>query len=220
MAVHQLWRFPRGADDLESMLRESVEQAVTPGLDQLNRDELAHLQDLIFRYHSHIVALGQSCSMVAQRIKAPVEVVWSVVRRFDNPQAYKHFISSCFMQGDGQVGSTREVRVVSGLPAATSTERLEVLDEERHVLSFKVVGGQHRLRNYISTTTLHRYVIDGCPSTIVIESYVVDVPEGNTREETRVFADTIVKSNLHSLARTSELLVREAQSVAFLEEQA
>ncbi|KAI5056574.1 hypothetical protein GOP47_0028392 [Adiantum capillus-veneris] len=83
--------------------------------------------------------------------------------------------------------------------------------------SFKVVGGQHRLRNYFSTTTLHRTMIDGCPSTIVIESYVVDVPEGNTREETRVFADTIVRSNLQSLARTSELLVRNARNLVFLE---
>ncbi|MCO5567113.1 hypothetical protein L7F22_020798 [Adiantum nelumboides] len=217
MAVHQLWRFPRGASDLQSMLRESTEKAEIPGLDQLSSEELTHLQDLIFMYHTHIVAPDQSCSMVVQRIKAPAEVVWSVVRRFDNPQAYKHFISSCFMQGDGQVGSTREVRVVSGLPAASSTERLEVLDDERHVLSFKVVGGQHRLRNYFATTTLHRSVIDGCPSTIVIESYVVDVPEGNTREETRVFADTIVRSNLQSLARTSELLVRNARNLVFLQ---
>ncbi|KAH7290935.1 hypothetical protein KP509_30G069900 [Ceratopteris richardii] len=154
--------------------------------------------------------------MVVQRIKAPVEVVWSVVRQFDKPQAYKHFISSCCMQGDGQVGSTREVRVVSGLPAAYSTERLEVLDEEKHVFSFKVVGGQHRLRNYMSTTTLHRYDIEEHSYTIVIESYSVDVPEGNSREETKIFADTIVRSNLQSLARTSEILCQNAGNVVFV----
>lgn len=44
------------------------------------------------------------------------------------------------MRGDGRVGSIREVVVISGLPASTSTERLEVLDDEKHVLSFSVVG--------------------------------------------------------------------------------
>lgn len=110
------------------------------------------------------------------------------------------------------MGSTREVSVVSGLPAASSTERLEILDDERHILSFKIVGGQHRLRNYHSVTTLHDFELDGKPATIVVESYVVDVPEGNTREETRHFADGIVKYNLQSLARMSEHLARSQQS--------
>ncbi|KAI5077838.1 hypothetical protein GOP47_0007662 [Adiantum capillus-veneris] len=54
----------------------------------------------------------------------------------------------CSMRGDGRVGSIREVEVVSGFPAASSTERLEILDEEQHILSFKIVGGQHRLHSY------------------------------------------------------------------------
>ncbi|KAH7387435.1 hypothetical protein KP509_16G023000 [Ceratopteris richardii] len=147
--------------------------------------------------------------MIMQRIKAACPVVWSVVRQFDKPQAYKHFIRSCFMDGDGQVGSTREVRVVSGLPAASSTERLETLDDERHVLSFKVVGGQHRLQNYRSITTLHHAHDAGEDFTVVIESYVVDIPDGNTRDETKVFVDTIVRFNLQSLAKISEHLMAQ-----------
>lgn len=50
------------------------------------------------------------------------------------------------MQGDLEVGSVREVNVKSGLPATTSTERLELLDDNEHVLSVKIVGGDHRLR--------------------------------------------------------------------------
>nr|CAD1833055.1 unnamed protein product [Ananas comosus var. bracteatus] len=106
--------------------------------------------------------------------------------------------------GGVHVGALREVRVVSGLPAATSRERLEILDEERHVLSFRVVGGDHRLANYRSVTTLHA-APDG-EGTVVVESYVVDVPPGNTRDDTRLFVDTIVRCNLHSLARTAEKL--------------
>jgi abscisic acid receptor PYR/PYL family len=131
-----------------------------------------------------------------------------VVRRFDRPQAYKHFIRSCrLVDGDGgAVGSVREVRVVSGLPATSSRERLEILDDERRVLSFRVVGGEHRLANYRSVTTVHEAGPGRGGGTVVVESYVVDVPPGNTAEETRVFVDTIVRCNLQSLARTADKL--------------
>ena len=73
--------------------------------------------------------------------------VWSIVRRFDEPQKYKPFVQRCVMHGDGDVrpGNVREVYVISGLPASTSTEILEILDDEQHILSYKVLGGDHRL---------------------------------------------------------------------------
>ncbi|KAJ0979290.1 hypothetical protein J5N97_014764 [Dioscorea zingiberensis] len=163
--------------------------------------------EVVARHHEHTAGLGQCCSTVVQTVEAPVSTVWSVVRRFDNPQAYKHFVKSCHViDGNGDVGSLREVRVVSGLPAVTSTERLEILDDEKHVLSFRVVGGEHRLNNYRSVTTVHA-AAEGA-GTVVVESYVVDVPLGNTTEDTRVFVDTIVKCNLQSLARTAERLAK------------
>eukprot|EP00253_Pinus_taeda_P011033 PITA_11033 len=146
-------------------------------------------------------------SVLVHQVEAPVSVVWSLVRRFDQPQIYKHFVSNCFIRGDLKVGCLREVRVVSGLPATSSTERLDILDEERHILSFGIVGGDHRLINYRSITTLHERLINGKPSTLVIESYVVDVPQGNTREETCLFVETIIETNLRSLARISKCLV-------------
>ncbi|KAG0518489.1 hypothetical protein BDA96_09G180200 [Sorghum bicolor] len=167
----------------------------------------------VARHHEHAARAGQCCSAVVQAIAAPVGAVWSVVRRFDRPQAYKHFIRSCRLVDDGgggagstvAVGSVREVRVVSGLPATSSRERLEILDDERRVLSFRVVGGEHRLANYRSVTTVHEAEA-GAGGTVVVESYVVDVPPGNTADETRVFVDTIVRCNLQSLARTAERL--------------
>ncbi|KAK7339956.1 hypothetical protein VNO77_20646 [Canavalia gladiata] len=170
--------------------------------------------DAVARYHTHAVAANQCCSAVVQEIAAPVSTVWSVVRRFDNPQAYKHFVKSCHViLGDGDVGTLREVHVISGLPAAVSTERLEVLDDERHVISFSMVGGDHRLTNYRSVTTLHpRSVPDADGNhrsgTVVVESYVVDVPPGNTTEDTCVFVDTILRCNLQSLAKFAENLAR------------
>lgn len=165
--------------------------------------------DAVARHHEHAVGPNQCCSAVVQPIAAPVQSVWSVVRRFDNPQAYKHFVKSCHVViGNGDVGTLREVRVVSGLPAATSTERLEILDDESHVLSFRVVGGDHRLVNYRSVTTLHAAPDSAGGGTVVVESYVVDVPPGNTREDTRDFVETIVKCNLQSLARTAESLTK------------
>lgn len=161
----------------------------------------------VARYHAQAVGPNQCFSAVTQHIAAPVSTVWSVVRRFDNPQAYKHFVKSCHVVlGNGDVGTLREVRVISGLPAVSSTERLEILDDECHVMSFSVVGGDHRLANYRSVTTLHAAAGGGGGGTVVVESYVVDVPQGNTKEETCVFVDTIVKCNLQSLAQIAENL--------------
>ncbi|XP_050210454.1 abscisic acid receptor PYL4-like [Mercurialis annua] len=167
--------------------------------------------DTVSKHHTHIICPNQCSSAVVQHISAPVSTVWSVVRRFDNPQAYKHFVKSCHViNGDGDVGSLREVHVISGLPAANSTERLEILDEERHVISFSVVGGDHRLSNYKSVTTLHPSAAGN--GTVVVESYVVDVPAGNTKEDTCDFVDTIVRCNLQSLARIAENLARRSKS--------
>ncbi|KAL2479399.1 Abscisic acid receptor PYL4 [Abeliophyllum distichum] len=172
----------------------------------------SQVPDHIARYHTQTVSPNQCCSAVIQEISAPVSTVWSVVRRFDNPQAYKHFVKSCHViVGNGNVGTLREVHVISGLPAVNSTERLEILDDERHVMSFSVVGGDHRLVNYRSVTTLHP-AANGGGGTVVIESYVVDIPQGNTREDTCVFADTIVKCNLQSLAQIAENSARRNNS--------
>ncbi|XP_072976220.1 abscisic acid receptor PYL4-like [Typha angustifolia] len=164
--------------------------------------------EAVARYHAHVVGPNQCCSAAIQHVSAPLAAVWSVLRRFDQPQAYKHFIKSCHViQGDGAVGTLREVRLVSGLPASTSRERLEILDDDRHVFSFRVVGGEHRLKNYTSVTTLHSAsssTAEDGPTTVVVESYVVDIPPGNTREDTKLFVDTIVRCNLQSLAHIAE----------------
>ncbi|WOK91500.1 hypothetical protein Cni_G00191 [Canna indica] len=161
-------------------------------------------QEMVRRHHSRFPGPGQCSSVNVQYVAAPLPVVWSLVRRFDRPQDYKHFLKDCDLSaGDGGVGSVREVTVISGLPAETSTERLEALDDDKHLMSFSVLGGDHRLRNYRSTTTLH--AADGRgEGTVVVESYVVDVPPGNTAEETCIFVDTIVRCNLKTLANISE----------------
>lgn len=69
-----------------------------------------------------------------------------MVKRFDQPQKYKPFVSRCVVKGDLGIGSVREVNVKSGLPATTSTERLELLDDKEHILGIRIVGGDHRLR--------------------------------------------------------------------------
>ncbi|XP_022971609.1 abscisic acid receptor PYL4-like [Cucurbita pepo subsp. pepo] len=165
------------------------------------------VQESVALYHTHAVGPNQTCSAVVREIAAPVSTVWSVVRRFDNPQAYKHFVKSCHVVvGDGNVGTLREIHVISGLPAGCSTERLEILDDEHHILSFSMIGGDHRLANYRSVTTLHPSPADGGNKTIVVESYAVDTPPGNTKEETTVFVDTILRCNLQSLAKLAENL--------------
>ncbi|XP_008793174.1 abscisic acid receptor PYL2 [Phoenix dactylifera] len=168
----------------------------------LTREEFAGLEEVIRAHHSFPRAPGTCTSLITQRIDAPLRAVWPIVRRFDRPQRYKHFIKSCNLtSGDGGVGSVREVTVISGLPASTSTERLEILDDERHILSFSVMGGEHRLKNYRSVTSVTEFIRDdGKPYTIVLESYVVDIPEGNTEEDTKMFVDTVVRLNLQKLS--------------------
>jgi abscisic acid receptor (PYR/PYL family) len=162
-------------------------------------------QDLICRHHTQELEPHQCGSILWQPIKVSVRIVWSIVRCFDKPQVYKRFIQTCnVIEGDGGVGSVREIHLVSSVPATSSVERLEILNEDEHVISFRVIGGGHRLQNYSSVTSLHELEIDGCPGTLVLESYVVDIPDGNTREETHMFVDTVVRCNLKSLAQISE----------------
>ncbi|KAK7292791.1 hypothetical protein RJT34_15645 [Clitoria ternatea] len=166
----------------------------------------------IRRHHRHEPRENQCTSALVKHIKAPVHIVWSLVRRFDQPQKYKPFVSRCIMQGDLGIGSVREVNVKSGLPATTSTERLEQLDDEEHILGIRIVGGDHRLRNYSSIITVHPEVIDGRPGTMVIESFVVDVPDGNTRDETCYFVEALIRCNLSSLADVSERMAVQGRT--------
>nr|KJB74713.1 hypothetical protein B456_012G003800 [Gossypium raimondii] len=102
--------------------------------------------EFVRRHHRHETGENQCSSAVVKRIKAPVPLVWSLVRRFDQPQKYKPFVSRCVAQGNLEIGSLREVDVKSGLPATTSTERLELLDDDEHILSIRIIGGDHRLK--------------------------------------------------------------------------
>ncbi|XVE64346.1 hypothetical protein DITRI_Ditri07aG0094200 [Diplodiscus trichospermus] len=160
--------------------------------------------EYIRRHHRHETGDNQCSSALIKHIRAPVPLVWSLVRRFDQPQKYKPFVSRCVVQGNLEIGSLREVDVKSGLPATTSTERLELLDDDEHILSIRIIGGDHRLKNYSSIISLHPEIIDGRPGTLVIESFVVDVPEGNTKDETCYFVEALIKCNLKSLADVSE----------------
>ncbi|AED95426.1 PYR1-like 1 [Arabidopsis thaliana] len=179
----------------------------------LTQDEFTQLSQSIAEFHTYQLGNGRCSSLLAQRIHAPPETVWSVVRRFDRPQIYKHFIKSCNVSEDFEmrVGCTRDVNVISGLPANTSRERLDLLDDDRRVTGFSITGGEHRLRNYKSVTTVHRFEKEEEEEriwTVVLESYVVDVPEGNSEEDTRLFADTVIRLNLQKLASITEAMNR------------
>ncbi|XP_010434610.1 PREDICTED: abscisic acid receptor PYR1 [Camelina sativa] len=181
---------------------------------ELTPEERSELKQSIAEFHTYKLGPGSCSSLHAQRIHAPPDLVWSIVRRFDKPQTYKHFIKSCSVEPGFQmrVGCTRDVIVISGLPANTSTERLDVLDDERKVTGFSIIGGEHRLTNYRSVTTVHRFEREERIWTVVLESYVVDMPEGNTEDDTRMFADTVVKLNLQKLATVTEAMARSSNN--------
>ncbi|CAH8318124.1 unnamed protein product [Eruca vesicaria subsp. sativa] len=178
----------------------------------MNADEIKNVEsEYIKRHHVHELLENQCSSTLVKHIKAPLHLVWSLVRRFDQPQKYKPFISRCVVKDKKlEIGSVREVDVRSGLPATKSTEILEFLDDHQHVLSIRIVGGDHRLKNYSSVISLHPETIEGREGTLVIESFVVDVPEGNTKEETCFFVEALIQCNLKSLAYVSERLGGES----------
>uniref|UniRef100_A0A804QR42 Abscisic acid receptor PYL9 n=1 Tax=Zea mays TaxID=4577 RepID=A0A804QR42_MAIZE len=104
--------------------------------------------EYVRRMHRHAPTEHQCTSTLVKHIKAPVHLVWELVRRFDQPQRYKPFVRNCVVRGDQlEVGSLRDVNVKTGLPATTSTERLEQLDDDLHILGVKFVGGDHRLQS-------------------------------------------------------------------------
>ena len=71
------------------------------------------------------------------------------------------------------------------------------------------------VQNYSSIITVHPEVIDTRPGTLVIESFVVDVPDGNTKDETCYFVEALIKCNLKSLADVSErLAVQNTQPIS------
>ncbi|KAL4590806.1 hypothetical protein LXL04_003749 [Taraxacum kok-saghyz] len=199
-------------------MKTSHHLTVPPGLTD---EDFLQLKTAITEFHTYDLSSTQCSSLLAQHIHAPVDVVWSLIRRFDKPQIYKHFIKTCTVEEGSRMvaGCTRDVIVISGLPAATSTERLDLLDDERHVMAFTIIGGEHRLRNYRAVTTLHEIKAEGSlpAMTIVLESYVVDVPEGNTEEDTRFFADTVVKLNLQKMASVTEAIARGGGDAAAAE---
>lgn len=67
----------------------------------------------------------------------------------------------------------------------------------------------HLLQNYSSVITVHPETLDGRPGTLVIESFMVDVPEGNTQEETCYFVKALINCNLKSLADVSERMAMQ-----------
>lgn len=147
-------------------------------------------------------------STVVETIEAPLPLVWSILRRFDKPQAYKRFVKSCTIryEGDGEKGegSVRDLTMVSGVPGDFSTERLDELDDESHVMVVSIIGGNHRLVNLRSKTTVVASPEDEAEKTVVVESFVMDVPEGNSEEDAILFVDTIIRFNLVSLAKLTK----------------
>ncbi|XP_051135901.1 abscisic acid receptor PYL11-like [Andrographis paniculata] len=180
---------------------ELCRDTATVGVKMQNRRE-STVEKMKSLYHSHAVCRNQCSSTVVQTIDAPLAVVWSVVRKFEDPQGYKQFVKACEMvSGDGGAGSVRELTVVSGMPAGRSTERLDRLDDEMHVMEYSIIGGDHKLVNYQATTTVHEEDGGGGGGgTVVMESYVVDIPADSCGEDTCLFADTIIRYNLKSLA--------------------
>ncbi|XP_051200460.1 abscisic acid receptor PYL3-like [Lolium perenne] len=194
-----------GSSEAAQLARQLADCRLTERC-ELCPEEMSYVQ----RFHRREPTSNQCTSIVTQHVKAPLQTVWSLVRKFDQPQLFKPFVTECVMHGNMEPGSVRDVQVQTGLPATRSTERLELLDDNEHIISVKFIGGDHLLKNYSSILTVHPEVIDGHPATLVIESFVVDVPVMNTKDDICYFVETLLRCNLKSLADVSEKRVNHA----------
>lgn len=91
-----------------------------------------------------------------------------------------------------------------------------MINGEYHRLALSLIQRPHpvfkNMQNYSSIVTVHPEVIDGRPGTLVIESFVVDIPDGNTKDETCYFVEALIKCNLKSLADVSERLAVQGRT--------
>ena len=125
--------------------------------------------------HLRTVKPNQFTSAYYREIDAPITTMWSILRRFDSPGENKPFIQFCHLaSGNGEVGSIRHLVVHRNLPGKDSIERLDILDDKAYVTGFSIIGGDNNLKNYRSVTTLHTAA--NSEGTVVVESYVIDVP--------------------------------------------
>ncbi|KAH7300145.1 hypothetical protein KP509_24G046400 [Ceratopteris richardii] len=141
---------------------------------------------LIERYHRNNIAPGQTCKVQTKRINAPIETVWSFVRRFDNPREFRSTITRCEIINDivpDTIGCIRRVEIIPGMSVKESVERLHTFDEINYQIGFELIGGDLGLEHFRSLITLHPDIENGQPGTLVIDSYAVDVPEGRSESE-------------------------------------
>lgn len=75
---------------------------------------------------------------------------------------------------------------------------------KHHCILYSQANSLLVLQNYSSVITVHPEVVDGRAGTLVIESFLVDVPEGNTKDETCYFVTALINCNLKSLVEVSE----------------
>ncbi|KAL3522486.1 hypothetical protein ACH5RR_015320 [Cinchona calisaya] len=91
---------------------------------------------------------------------------------------------------------------------------IDRLDDDLHIMVISIIEGDQRLENYQSTTTLHQDDVGESDQTVVIESFVVDVPPDSCEMDTCLFADTLIRFNISSLAKITEKMTRQVPLAA------
>lgn len=87
-------------------------------------------------------------------ISAPVEQVWTLVRRFDGLPAWHPYVTSCEMVDDAHpmaVGSRRVQGLANG---GTALAQLVSLDDAKRALVYEMLEGPWPVRNYVATVQL------------------------------------------------------------------
>lgn len=85
--------------------------------------------------------------------------------------------------------------LVFGVLGNFSMERFDELDDEFYVMVVSIIGGNYRFVNFILKIMVVVLFDDEVDKMVVVESYIVDVLEGNSEEDIILFVDIIIRYN-------------------------
>jgi len=129
---------------------------------------------------------------VSERIEAPSERVWELVRDFGGVQRYSAGIESCTVEGRG-IGAVRTL----GLPGGLSLkERLEAFDDAGRRLSYAIVAGPIPVAGYLATIEV-RDEGSGCR----IDWSSTFEPKGITDEQARGMIEGVYRSGVAGIRK-------------------
>jgi carbon monoxide dehydrogenase subunit G len=129
---------------------------------------------------------------VSERLDAPAERVWELVRDFGGVQRYAAGIEKCTLEGSG-IGAVRTLALAGG---PTLQERLEALDDAGRRLSYSIVSGPIPVADYLATVAISDEA-NGCR----IDWSSTFEPKGISEDQARRMIEGVYRGGIAGIKR-------------------